>query len=57
MTQEEAIEGRVKEMAERREYAGALEAIATLRPQVDAFFDQVMVMEPDPKIRASRLWL
>ena len=57
MTKEEEIADRVKRMAEKREYAGALEAIATLRPQVDAFFDQVMVMDPDPKIRASRLWL
>ena len=57
MTKEEEIADRVKKMAEKREYVGALEAIATLRPQVDAFFDQVMVMDPDPKIRASRLWL
>jgi glycyl-tRNA synthetase beta chain len=57
MTKEEEIADRVKKMAERREYVGALEAIATLRPQVDAFFDQVMVMDPDPKIRASRLSL
>jgi len=57
MTKEEEIADRVKRMAERREYVGALEAIATLRPQVDAFFDQVMVMDPDPKVRASRLWL
>jgi glycyl-tRNA synthetase beta chain len=57
MTKEEEIADRVKRMAEQREYVGALEAIATLRPQVDAFFDQVMVMDPDPKIRASRLWL
>jgi glycyl-tRNA synthetase beta chain len=57
MTKEEEIADRVKRMCEQREYAGALEAIATLRPQVDAFFDQVMVMDPDPKIRASRLWL
>jgi glycyl-tRNA synthetase beta chain len=57
MEKEEEIADRVKKMAEKREYANALEAIATLRPQVDAFFDQVMVMDPDPKIRASRLWL
>jgi glycyl-tRNA synthetase beta chain len=57
MTKEEDVADRVKKMAEGRNYTGALEAIATLRPQVDAFFDQVMVMDPDPKIRASRLWL
>jgi glycyl-tRNA synthetase beta chain len=57
VTKEEEIADEVKKMAERREYKGALEAIATLRPSVDAFFDQVMVMDPDPKVRASRLWL
>jgi glycyl-tRNA synthetase beta chain len=57
VTKEEEIADEVKRMAERREYKGALEAIATLRPSVDAFFDQVMVMDPDPKVRASRLWL
>ena len=57
MEKEEEVADRVKKMAEKREYINALEAIATLRPQVDAFFDQVMVMDPDPKIRASRLWL
>ncbi len=39
------------------DYESALRAIATLRPQVDAFFDQLMVMDPDPDIRASRLTL
>ncbi|HXC96642.1 MAG TPA: glycine--tRNA ligase subunit beta [Edaphobacter sp.] len=54
---EEEIAIGVKKMAEEREYKRALESIATLRPHVDAFFDQVMVMDPDPKIRASRLSL
>ncbi len=40
-----------------KNYTGALEAIATLRPQVDAFFDAVMVMDPDERIRANRLAL
>ncbi len=47
----------VKEMSGRREYVPALEAIATLRPQVDAFFEQVMVMDPDAEIRRGRLSL
>jgi glycyl-tRNA synthetase beta chain len=34
-----------------------LEAIATLRPVVDAFFDNVMVMVPDRDLRAARLGL
>ena len=38
-------------------YRGALEAIATLRPQVDAFFEAVMVMVPEESVRANRLAL
>jgi glycyl-tRNA synthetase beta chain len=39
------------------DYVGALEAIATLRPEVDRFFDSVMVMDPDETIRRNRLTL
>ncbi|ADW69645.1 glycine--tRNA ligase subunit beta [Granulicella tundricola] len=39
------------------EYRGALELIATLRPQVNAFFEAVMVMDPDEAVRANRLAL
>jgi glycyl-tRNA synthetase beta chain len=35
----------------------ALSALASLRPQVDAFFDGVMVMADDPAVRANRLAL
>jgi glycyl-tRNA synthetase beta chain len=41
----------------RREYAGALGQLAQLRPLVDAFFDQVMVMDENPQLRANRLSL
>jgi glycyl-tRNA synthetase beta chain len=40
-----------------RFYGQALEAIATLRPVVDAFFDKVMVLDPDPAIRGANLAL
>ena len=40
-----------------REYAGALGRLAQLRPAVDAFFDQVMVLDENPKLRANRLSL
>jgi glycyl-tRNA synthetase beta chain len=46
---------KVKQLADRREYVAALESIATLRPEVDAFFDQVMIMDPDSNVRARRL--
>jgi glycyl-tRNA synthetase beta chain len=41
----------------QREYANALGRLAQLRPAVDEFFDQVMVMDEDPKLRANRLAL
>jgi len=40
-----------------RDYTGALMALATARPVVDRFFDDVMVMADDPAIRANRLAL
>jgi glycyl-tRNA synthetase beta chain len=48
---------RVYTLREKKNYKAALEQIATLRPQVDAFFDAVMVMAPDTEIRANRLAL
>jgi glycyl-tRNA synthetase beta chain len=45
----------VKELG--RNYVAALETIATLRPYVDAFFEQVMIMDPDTRIRHRRLWM
>jgi len=41
----------------QREYANALGRLAQLRPPVDAFFEQVMVMDEDPGLRANRLAL
>ncbi len=41
----------------RREYTAALGQLAQLRPAVDGFFDEVMVMAEDPKLRANRLSL
>jgi glycyl-tRNA synthetase beta chain len=38
-------------------YDEALRLIATLRPAVDAFFDKVMVLDPDPAIRGAHLGL
>ena len=38
-------------------YRPALEAIASLRPKVDLFFDKVLVNAQDPKIRQNRLTL
>jgi glycyl-tRNA synthetase beta chain len=46
---------KVSVLADRRDYVPALEAMATLRPFIDAFFDQVMVMDPERDIRHRRL--
>ena len=51
----ELIREDVAALAARREYEQALKSIATLRPPIDEFFDKVMVMDPDPAIRAQRL--
>jgi glycyl-tRNA synthetase beta chain len=37
------------------DYGSAFTELAKLRPAVDAFFDGVMVMDPDPALRANRL--
>jgi glycyl-tRNA synthetase beta chain len=51
------LQRKVEKLRAEHQYVSALEAVATLRPQVDAFFDQVMVMDPDEKVRRSRLAL
>ena len=38
-----------------REYTSALGRLAQLRPAVDAFFDQVLVMDENPRLRENRL--
>ncbi len=40
-----------------RDYARALDLLAGLRPQVDAFFDRVLVNDPDAALRSNRLAL
>jgi glycyl-tRNA synthetase beta chain len=39
------------------EYTQAFGELARLKPAVDTFFDEVMVMDPDPALRANRLAL
>ena len=41
----------------RREYTSALGRLALLRPAVDTFFDQVLVMDENPQLRGNRLSL
>src|SRR6202451_4707383 len=51
----EASGGRVNAHREKREYGDALLLLSTAREPVDAFFDKVMVMVEDEKVRANRL--
>ncbi len=48
---------RVEELRKHHDYGAALTEIAKLRPALDAFFDKVMVMVDDEKIRGNRLAL
>jgi glycyl-tRNA synthetase beta chain len=52
-----ALAPQVASLREQRNYAEALALIATLRPAVDAFFDKVMVLDPDPAARGANLAL
>ena len=44
-------------LAEGENYPAAYAVLAELRPAVDRFFDQVMVMDPDAGLRDNRLAL
>ena len=61
---EQALYARVQEIAPvvarhvaDEAYADALKALATVRSEVDHFFDKVMVNVEDPAVRANRLGL
>lgn len=51
------IAAEVAELRRKKSYLAAIETIASLRPAVDAFFDKVMVMAPEPELRSARLAL
>jgi glycyl-tRNA synthetase beta chain len=51
------IKKRVIGGIEKNDFSFALKEIALLRPPVDAFFDGVMVMDKDEKVRFNRLSL
>jgi len=48
---------RVRTMARGASYQRALEAVASLRPKVDTFFDTVLVNAKDERVRINRLTL
>jgi glycyl-tRNA synthetase beta chain len=47
----------IETQRKEKKYADALRLLSTAREPVDAFFDKVMVMVEDPKVRANRLAL
>jgi len=51
------LKPRVQSMLKGGDYAGALAALAGLREPVDAFFDEVKVMDDDDAVRENRLAL
>jgi glycyl-tRNA synthetase beta chain len=46
-----------KEQLSALSYGGKLQTIARMRPEIDLFFDKVLVNAPDPAIRQNRLTL
>jgi glycyl-tRNA synthetase beta chain len=53
----DALGAEVRTMVSLRDYTGALQLLAGLRPEVDGFFEQVMVMTEDAALRDNRLAL
>ena len=51
------LQEEVSRLTDRGDYETALRKIATLRPAVDRFFDDVLVMVEDASIRANRFGL
>ena len=46
-----------KDHVAKEDFAGAMKALAELRPAVDAFFDKILVNAEDKELRANRLRL
>jgi glycyl-tRNA synthetase beta chain len=53
----ERVEREAQGLRERRNYAATLQAVASLKPAVDRFFDDVLVMADEPALRDNRLAL
>ncbi|MGH9460728.1 MAG: glycine--tRNA ligase subunit beta [Vicinamibacteria bacterium] len=53
----EAIEPSASEFIAQGRFGEALRALSRLRPRVDTFFDRVLVMAPDQRLKENRLAL
>lgn len=51
------VEAEVRGRSADTQYFAAFQALATLAPAIATFFDEVLVMAEDPKLRANRLAL
>ena len=51
------MEGEVAEALEKRDYPAVCKALANLKGPVDAYFDKVLVMAEDERLRRNRLSL
>lgn len=49
------VRTKVEALLQQGNFNGALQQTATLRPVVDAFFDGVLVLAEDPRLRTNRL--
>ena len=47
----------VERLLGERSYDAALRELTSLKPNIDTFFDEVLVMDPDPSVRDNRLRL
>ena len=52
-----SVDSQIVSLMKEKEYTKSLDAFASLKPSVDRFFDGVMVMDENMKIRANRLAL
>ena len=57
LTALDAAEPKAAAAIDAEDFEGAMTALASLRAPIDAFFEGVMVNDPDPSVRAFRLGL
>jgi glycyl-tRNA synthetase beta chain len=53
----QSAEARARDLVAREDFGAAMQALAEVRPAVDAFFDKVTVNADDRELRANRLKL
>ncbi len=51
------VQSELEPKLEREDFSGAMTSLSQLRGPVDAFFDGVLVNDPDPQVRLNRLRL